>query len=47
MQPKLFSLSIIRAELSDKALRLAVAGLIPPPLMGEGQGEGGQVFAND
>jgi hypothetical protein len=37
----------MRAGLSNKALCVAVAGLIPPPSMGESQGEGGQVFAKD
>jgi hypothetical protein len=46
-QPRSSSPSIIRAEFSDKALCLAVARLIPPPSMGEGQGEDGEVFAKN
>jgi hypothetical protein len=47
MQPESFALSIMLAELFDKALCVDVAGLIPSPSMGESQGEGGQVFAKD
>ena len=47
MQPGLFALSIIRAELSDKALCVAVAGLISAPSMQEGQGQRCEVFTRD
>jgi len=47
MQPKFISLSIIRVELSDKALFLSVASPISSPFMGEDKGEGGEVFAKD
>jgi hypothetical protein len=47
MQPGLFALSIMRAELSDKALCVAVAGLIFAPSMRDGQGQGREVFTRD
>ena len=47
MQPRLFSLSIIRAELLDKAAFASVAGRSCSPLRGKDEGEGGEVFAKD
>jgi hypothetical protein len=57
MQPGSFALSIMRAEVSDKALCVDVASLIPSPStcspydsssrVGEGQGESCRVFARD
>lgn len=57
MQPGSFALSIMRAELSDKALCGAVGGLIPSPLtcspydssmrVGEARGQGHEVFTRD
>ena len=57
MQPGLFALSIMRAELFDKALCVDVAGLMPSPStcspfdssrrVRKGQGQGREVFTRD